>query len=143
MHDSFSFIWLQSWNKLISVSPIYSVCIRTLILLPSLSARRREVTMISSWASLSSLTNVSCLHPWPVRWAEDAYFRGLSTEGLGKTASLTHACGLSSLAGTVALHVLRTLLPRFVCKMMLLWQDLRHSGSTSLFQMQSTNKVQG
>lgn len=48
-----------------------------------------------------------------MRWGEDAYFRGLSTEGLGKLCPFL-TC-VAKAAWQVALHVLLTLLPQFLC----------------------------
>lgn len=114
--------------------------VRSQILLASLPARRRELT-INFLLGFSVKSHKHWLpSPKTCEVRRRCLFQRSEHRGVRKNCTPC-ACGLSSLAGAVALHVLWTLLPCFVCKVMLLWQDLRYSGNISLFQIQSTNTI--
>lgn len=141
MHDRSSFIWLHHKISSYFLFHLFTLLgVRTRTLLPSLPARRREVTI----NFLLDFSVKPHKHHLPSPMTCEARRGCLFWRSEHRRPrKLTCACGLSSPAGAVALRVLRTLLPRFVCKVTLLWQDLRYSGNASLLQIQSTHTVQG
>lgn len=114
MRDSFSFSWLQ-W-KISSYFLLLLFGVRTQILLPSLSSRRREATsnFLPGFPVKPHKLQLPSSIIYEVRggWSEHL-FRGLSIEGLGKLCRFL-IC-VAKAAWQVALHVLLTLLPQFVC----------------------------